>query len=104
MRVLLGEKSRRRERERNWRLTAGNYRDDPERVAKGFELIVKTQDPDWEDVDAMLDAVFSESEKQMVVRAARTQVQALVLAGTLPGTVELPIPAWTLTRWEPGIY
>ncbi|KAK4810159.1 hypothetical protein QYF61_009554 [Mycteria americana] len=86
MRVLLGEKSRRRERERNWRVTAGNYRDDPERVAKGFELIVKTQDPDWEDVDAMLDAVFSESEKQMVVRAARTQVQALVLAGTLPGT------------------
>ncbi|KAK4810826.1 hypothetical protein QYF61_008798, partial [Mycteria americana] len=84
--VLLGEKSRRRERERNWRVTAGNYRDDPERVAKGFELIVKTQDPDWEDVDAMLDAVFSESEKQMVVRAARTQVQALVLAGTLPGT------------------
>ncbi|KAK4811137.1 hypothetical protein QYF61_019768 [Mycteria americana] len=74
MRVLLGEKSRRRERERNWRVTAGNYRDDPERVAKGFELIVKTQDPDWE------------AEKQMVVRAARTQVQALVLAGTLPGT------------------
>ncbi|KAK4811221.1 hypothetical protein QYF61_022118 [Mycteria americana] len=101
MRVLLGEKSRRRERERNWRLTAGNYRDDPERVAKGFELIVKTQDPDWEDVDAMLDAVFSESEKQMVVRAARTQVQALVLAGTLPGTVDNHVPI-TNPGWDPN--
>ncbi|KAK4814775.1 hypothetical protein QYF61_026752 [Mycteria americana] len=99
--VLLGEKSRRRERERNWRVTAGNYRDDPERVAKGFELIVKTQDPDWEDVDAMLDAVFSESEKQMVVRAVRTQVQALVLAGTLPGTVDNHVPI-TSPGWDPN--
>ncbi|KAK4828197.1 hypothetical protein QYF61_024631 [Mycteria americana] len=84
-----------------WRVTAGSYRDDPERVAKGFELIVKTQDPDWEDVDAMLDAVFSESEKQMVVRAARTQVQALVLAGTLPGTVDNHVPI-TNPGWDPN--
>ncbi|KAK4810735.1 hypothetical protein QYF61_007714 [Mycteria americana] len=84
-----------------WRVTAGSYRDDPERVAKGFELIVKTQDPDWEDVDAMLDAVFSESEKQMIVRAARTQVQALVLAGTLPGTVDNHVPI-TNPGWDPN--
>ncbi|KAK4817884.1 hypothetical protein QYF61_001694 [Mycteria americana] len=98
--VLAIEKERNKQNRILKRCCSGH----PERVAKGFELIVKTQDPDWEDVDAMLDAVFSESEKQMVVRAARTQVQALVLAGTLPGTVELPISAGTLTRWEPGIY
>ena len=84
-----------------WRITAGNYRDDPEKVAKGFELMVKTQDPDWADVDAMLDVVFSESEKQMVVRAARAQVQALVLAGTLPGTVDNHVPV-TNPGWDPN--
>ncbi|KAK4805749.1 hypothetical protein QYF61_021848 [Mycteria americana] len=84
-----------------WRVTARNYRDDPKKVAKGFELIVKTQDPGWEDVDAMLDAVFSELEKQMVVRAARTQVQALVLAGTLPGTVDNHVPI-TNPGWDPN--
>ncbi|KAK4816823.1 hypothetical protein QYF61_023887 [Mycteria americana] len=79
-----------------WRVTAGNYRDDPERVAKGFELIVKTQDPDWEDVDAMLDAVFSESEKQMVDSGTGS-----VLAGTLPGTVDNHVPI-TNPGWDPN--
>ncbi|KFU87665.1 hypothetical protein M959_14469, partial [Chaetura pelagica] len=84
-----------------WRATVGNYRDGPKKVAKGFELIVKTQDPDWEDVDAMLDAAFSESEKQMIVRAARAQVQAQILANTLPGTVDNNVPT-NNPGWDPN--
>ena len=30
----------------NWKLAAGNYREDPEKVASAFEMIVKTQNPD----------------------------------------------------------
>ncbi|KFV44730.1 hypothetical protein N341_11729, partial [Tyto alba] len=85
-----------------WRVTAGNYRDDPEKVAKGFELLVKTPDPDWEDVDAMLDASFSESEKQMIMKAARAQVQVQILAGTLPGTVGNNHVPTTDPGWDPN--
>ncbi|KAK4814845.1 hypothetical protein QYF61_027819 [Mycteria americana] len=48
-----------------------------------------------------VDAVFSEPEKQMVVRAARAQVQALVLAGTLAGTVDNHVPT-TNPGWDPN--
>ncbi|KAK4810634.1 hypothetical protein QYF61_007371, partial [Mycteria americana] len=60
-------------------------------------LKVGSQNERLEDVDA----VFSESEKQMVVRAARAQVQALVLAGTLPGTVDNHVPI-TNPSWDPN--
>ncbi|KAM6300465.1 uncharacterized protein AAHN32_006359 [Aegotheles albertisi] len=66
-----------------WKEVVKGYRDDPEGVAKRFELIVKNQDPDWKDIDLMLDAL-TETEKQLVIKNARTQVQIQITAGTLP--------------------
>lgn len=40
-----------------------DYRDDPSGVAKCFELIVESQDPDWGNVDVMLD-VWTEAESK----------------------------------------
>uniref|UniRef100_A0A493SVC5 Core shell protein Gag P30 domain-containing protein n=1 Tax=Anas platyrhynchos platyrhynchos TaxID=8840 RepID=A0A493SVC5_ANAPP len=74
-----------------WKEAVKGYRDDPEVVAKRFELIVKNLDPDWKDIEIML-AALSETEKQLIVKTARTQVQIQVASGALPGTVEVHVP------------
>lgn len=83
-----------------WRETVKGYRDDPEGVAKRFELIVKNQDPDWKDIDLMLDAL-TETEKQLIIKRARTHVQVQITAGTLPGTVEAHVPRDD-PNWDPN--
>ncbi|KFP93481.1 hypothetical protein N329_07294, partial [Haliaeetus albicilla] len=84
----------------SWSKTVKGYQDDPEGVAKRFELIVKNQDPDWKDIDLMLDA-FTETEKQLIIKTARTQVQIQITAGVLTGTVENHIPR-TVPSWDPN--
>ncbi|KFW74802.1 hypothetical protein N336_05624, partial [Phalacrocorax carbo] len=74
-----------------WKEVARGYQDDPSQVAKLFELITKTQDPDWTDVDLILGAMM-ETEKQLVLKTARTHVQAQITGGTLQGNVDDYIP------------
>ncbi|KFQ19507.1 hypothetical protein N331_05008, partial [Merops nubicus] len=83
-----------------WREMVKGYRDDPEGVAKRFELIVKNQDPDWKDIDLMLDAL-TETEKQLIIKSARTQVQIQITTGTLQGTVETHVPRDD-PNWDPN--
>lgn len=75
----------------SWKEAVKGYRDDPESVARRFELIVKNLDPDWKDIEIML-AALSETEKQLVIKNAQTQVQTQVTSGVLPGTVEVYVP------------
>lgn len=84
----------------SWREIVKEYRDDPEGVAKRFEFIVKNQDPDWKDIDLMLDAL-TETEKQLIIRNARTQVQIQITAGVLPGVVDNHVPR-TDPNWDPN--
>uniref|UniRef100_A0A672THS1 Core shell protein Gag P30 domain-containing protein n=1 Tax=Strigops habroptila TaxID=2489341 RepID=A0A672THS1_STRHB len=81
-----------------WKLAVKDYRDDPIGVAKRFELIVKSQDPDWGDIDVMLDAL-TETEKQLVLKTACTHVSAQITAGALAGRVEDHIPT-TTPDWD----
>ncbi|KFM13339.1 hypothetical protein AS27_06520, partial [Aptenodytes forsteri] len=81
-----------------WREAVKGYCDDPERVAKRLEFINKNLDPDWGDIEIMLSAL-SETEKQMILKVARAQVQAQVTSGALPGTVETYIPRVD-PRWD----
>lgn len=83
-----------------WREMVKGYRDDPEGVAKRFELIVKNQDPDWKDIDLMLDAL-TETEKQLIVKQARTHVQVQITAGVLQGPVEVHVPRDN-PNWDPN--
>ena len=57
----------------SWKEAVKGNRDDPEVIAKRFELIVENLDPDWKDIDIMLDAL-TETEKQLVVKTTQTQV------------------------------
>ncbi|KFV11928.1 hypothetical protein N340_11852, partial [Tauraco erythrolophus] len=74
-----------------WREVAKNYRDDPLGITKRFEFIVKNQDPDWNDIDIMLDAM-TETVKQLFLRTAQTHVQAQVTVRMLAGRVHQDVP------------
>ncbi|KFQ11616.1 hypothetical protein N330_13710, partial [Leptosomus discolor] len=85
-----------------WKEVAKGYRDDPLKVAKRFEFIIKNQNPDWEDVDMLL-GEMSETERQMILNTARVQVQAQIISGVLHGTtVEQEIPMDN-PNWNPNI-
>lgn len=63
--------------------------------------MVKTQDSDWGDVDTMLEMVFNNSEKQLILKSARSQVEALITAGTLQGWLDHRVPLMD-PRWNPN--
>ncbi|KFP55168.1 hypothetical protein N323_04879, partial [Cathartes aura] len=77
----------------NLKATTGKYRDHPETVASAFEIMIKTQDPDWNDIEAIMQALFDSTEKEMIRRAARTHVEGQIASGILPGTVEAHFPS-----------
>uniref|UniRef100_A0A8B9G5X8 Core shell protein Gag P30 domain-containing protein n=1 Tax=Amazona collaria TaxID=241587 RepID=A0A8B9G5X8_9PSIT len=97
---------------RSWKDIAGVYREDPERVAK-VETIIRTQDPDWSDLQVILDTLLDDTEKKMVLSTAKKQVEGAHANGDLQGSVEqnfpstnperdpnLPGPKGMLTRYQ----
>ncbi|PKU30302.1 hypothetical protein llap_19395 [Limosa lapponica baueri] len=84
----------------DWKEVARGYRDDPSKVAKRFELIVRNQDPDWRDVDLIL-GEMTETEKQLVLKTARTHVQAQITGRVLQGSVDKHVPL-TDPNWDPN--
>lgn len=83
-----------------WREAARMYREDPEKVAKRFELVVRNQDIDWEDIDLML-SELTETEKAAVISTARTHVQGQIAAGTLHGNADNIFPTGN-PHWDPN--
>lgn len=47
----------------NWKKLPGIYVDDPEQIAKAFEMMIKTQDPDWKDTEVIVQILFGSTEK-----------------------------------------
>ncbi|KAK4821607.1 hypothetical protein QYF61_025184 [Mycteria americana] len=88
---------------RSWKETTGIYQEDPERVAKVIETIIRTQDPDWNDLQVILDTLL-DTEKKMVLNTARKQVERAHANGHLQGTVDQNFPSanpeWDLN--QPG--
>ena len=76
----------------NWKLAAGNYREDPEKVASAFEMIVKTQNPDWQDIEAILQVLFDSTEREMIRRAVRLHVEGQIATNALHGREEQHFP------------
>ncbi|KFO52713.1 hypothetical protein N302_01179, partial [Corvus brachyrhynchos] len=85
----------------SWKQAAGVYREDLDRVAKVFETIIRTQDPDWNDIQVMLDMLLDNTEK-MVLSTARKQVKGAHTNGDLEGTVDQNFPS-TDPRWDPNL-
>ncbi|RMC00230.1 hypothetical protein DUI87_22835 [Hirundo rustica rustica] len=85
----------------NWKLMAGTYRDDPDKMAKAFETMIKLQDPDWKDIDAILE-MFDSTEREMVVKTSRRFVEEQILTGNLSGTLDINFPTVD-PKWDPNV-
>ncbi|XP_068015521.1 uncharacterized protein [Melanerpes formicivorus] len=82
-----------------WQEILRNCSRDPEKVAKRFQLLVKNHDPEWLDIDVLLDALGS-ATKAMVISAAREEVQAL-LRRKQPGVTVDEVFPLTEPSWDP---
>ncbi|KFO57041.1 hypothetical protein N302_03546, partial [Corvus brachyrhynchos] len=82
----------------SWREEVKIFREDPSKVAKLFELIVKDQDPDWGDIDLML-TELTETEKELVIKTAKAHVQGQIASGALQGNVDMLFPT-TNPLWD----
>lgn len=81
-----------------WKQSAGSYREDPERVARVVKMVIKTQNPDWNDLQVLLDTLMDSTEKEMVLRVmtekAREMVRLQLAEGTLNDLVPREDPGW----------
>lgn len=56
---------------RAWKKLARTYREDPEQVSKVMETIIRTKDPDWNDLQVILDTLVTYDDKSVVLAKAR---------------------------------
>ncbi|XP_053927520.1 uncharacterized protein LOC128852690 [Cuculus canorus] len=75
-----------------WKQSAGTYRENPDKVARVVKMIMKTQNPDWDDIQVLLDILMDTTEKGMVLKAARERVREDIRQGVVTGTVEQNFP------------
>ncbi|XP_064900527.1 uncharacterized protein LOC135577015 [Columba livia] len=75
-----------------WKQSAGPYRENPDKVAKVIKMIIKTQNPDWDDLQVILDTLMDSTEKDMVIRAARDKVREDIRNGRVEGNVDENFP------------
>uniref|UniRef100_A0A8B9ERN9 CCHC-type domain-containing protein n=1 Tax=Anser cygnoides TaxID=8845 RepID=A0A8B9ERN9_ANSCY len=54
-----------------WKRVAKDYRNDSVSVTKHFQFIIKQHNPDWKDIQLLLD-YMTETEKQLILKAARS--------------------------------
>ncbi|KFQ96997.1 hypothetical protein Y956_09185, partial [Nipponia nippon] len=85
----------------NWKQAVGNYRDNPDKVAKAFDTMIRTTDPDWKDTDAIMSVLFDSTESEMIFRTARTQIEGQIATGQLQGRWEQHLPS-TDPDWDPN--
>ena len=67
----------------NWKIAAGSYRENPDQTAHAFETMIQTQDPDWKDRQVIMNIFFDSTERDIIRRVAKTQVEAQVASGVL---------------------
>ncbi|KAM4907850.1 uncharacterized protein FYW23_008932 [Sylvia borin] len=81
-----------------WKQSAGSYRKDPDRIARVVKMVIKTQNPDWNDLQVLLDIIMDSTEKEMVFRVmsekAQEMLQLQVADGTLNDLVPREDPEW----------
>ncbi|KAL2296386.1 hypothetical protein Nmel_015702 [Mimus melanotis] len=77
---------------RFWKELAGTFREDPEKVAKIFETIVKTQDPDGNNIQVVLGTRLTLGESIMVIAKARKEVEKMHTQNVEQGMVDWHFP------------
>ncbi|XP_058715777.1 uncharacterized protein LOC131590004 [Poecile atricapillus] len=83
-----------------WKQSAGNYRENPERVARVVKMIVRTQNPDWNDMQVLLDTLMDSTEKEMVLRAMKERAREMIRLYRVGETVNDLVPSDD-PGWDP---
>ncbi|KFV40535.1 hypothetical protein N341_02826, partial [Tyto alba] len=81
-----------------WKESAGPYREDPGRI---MGMIIKTQNPDWEAIQVILDTLMDSTEKQVVLRTARMRAEEDIRTRTVDGTLDQNFPIGN-PQWDPN--
>ncbi|TRZ14577.1 hypothetical protein HGM15179_012533 [Zosterops borbonicus] len=84
-----------------WKQSAGTYRDNPDNIARVVKMIMKTQNPDWEDIQVILDTLMDDRERDMVLRAARESAREDIQNGLVTGTLDCNFPTED-PKWNPN--
>lgn len=64
-------------------------------------MTVRTRNPDWQDIEAILRVVFDSTGRDTIQRAVRTHLQAQIPSGTLRGQTEDHFPSVD-PKWGPN--
>ncbi|KFQ65261.1 hypothetical protein N335_07732, partial [Phaethon lepturus] len=57
----------------NWKQSIGTYRENPEGMHQLLETIMLTHNPNWGDMQALLNTFFTADEKKMVLEKAKEE-------------------------------
>uniref|UniRef100_A0A8C0IF25 Core shell protein Gag P30 domain-containing protein n=1 Tax=Bubo bubo TaxID=30461 RepID=A0A8C0IF25_BUBBB len=82
-----------------WEKKAKNYRNDPESVTRHFRFIIKQHNPDWEDMQLLLDHL-TETEKQLVLKTAQNMAEDHYRA--VGGDYKEFLPLHDNLKWDPN--
>ncbi|XP_026711161.1 uncharacterized protein LOC113483643 [Athene cunicularia] len=82
-----------------WEKKAKNYRNDPESVTRHFRLIIRQHNPDWEDMQLLLDHL-TETEKQLVLKTAQNLAEDHYRA--TGGDYKEFLPLHDDPKWDPN--
>ncbi|KFV40466.1 hypothetical protein N328_04908, partial [Gavia stellata] len=85
-----------------WKEMAGIYREDPEWVARVMETIVENQDPDWKDLQVILNNLVSHEERRIIMAKAKEEVERVHVQATQAGRIEDHFPS-NNPNWDPNI-
>ncbi|RLV63205.1 hypothetical protein DV515_00018507, partial [Chloebia gouldiae] len=76
-----------------WKRSAGTYKENPDKVARVVKMIMKTQNPDWDDIQVILDTLMDSTEKEMVLKAAKEKARKDIRHMLIMGTLDDNFPA-----------
>uniref|UniRef100_A0A8D0FTD4 Core shell protein Gag P30 domain-containing protein n=1 Tax=Strix occidentalis caurina TaxID=311401 RepID=A0A8D0FTD4_STROC len=82
-----------------WKKVARDYRNDPTSVTRYFQFIIKQHNPDWNDIQLLLDHL-TETEKQLVLKTAGNLAEDYykTTGGDVKEYLPLQDPKWEANR------
>lgn len=82
-----------------WKRVAKDYRNDPVNVTKHFQFIIKQHNPDWNDIQLLLE-YMTETEKQLILKTAGNLAEDhyKITGGDVKEYLPLQDPKWDANR------
>ena len=83
---------------RSWKKLAVIYREDPNKV---IEMIIRTQDPDWNDLQVVLDNLLTADERTLVLAKAKEEAERICAQAGEQDAVNDCLPPAD-PQWDPN--